>query len=187
MLIARKINRVRVWSRTLEHANRFAQTEGEKHKIAIEVCDSARSAVHGADIICTVTSSRTPILSGAWIAAGAHINAIGTFGPSSREIDTDTVVRSVLFVDRRESAVEEAGDYLIPLSEGKIQNDHIRGELAEVLAHKVTGRTSKDEITLFKSLGLALEDLAAAHYLYEKATAKGPGSYVEFGGARHGT
>ncbi len=184
MLLARKIKRIRVWSRNLEHAEQFARSEGERHQVSIEAIRRAETAVADADIICTVTSSRTPVLAGEWIKPGAHINAVGTFGPQSREIDTATMVRSTLFVDSRESAVHEAGDYLIPLSEGSITPDHIRGELSEVLALSVPGRTSLNEITLFKSLGLAVEDLASAHYLYEKAMEKKMGAFVELGGTR---
>jgi ornithine cyclodeaminase len=187
MLIARKIKRVRVWSRTLENAKAFAAREGERFNISIEAMPSAEEAVAGADIICTTTSSQTPVLSADWIRPGAHINAVGSFGSKSREIDTTTVVRSRFFVDRRESAHNEAGEYLIPLKEGSVREDHIQGELAEVLAGKVPGRTSPDEITLFKSLGLAMEDLASAHYCYEKAMEKGVGVSVELGGERHGS
>ena len=187
MLLARKIQSVRVWSRTPENAQRFAREEGKRYAVEIEVRDSAKAAVEGADIICTVTSSRAPVLSGEWIQPGAHINAVGTFGPQSREIDTTTVVRSRLFVDRKESAINEAGDYIIPLSEGSITPGHIRGELGEVISSAIPGRTRPEEITLFKSLGLAVEDLASAHYLYQKATKQGVGAFVELGGQRHGT
>ena len=185
MLIARKIKRIRVWSRNPDHAEQFAQREGEQHTIAIEVCKSAAEAVSGADIICTVTAAKSPVLKGEWLREGVHINAIGTFGPSTREVDSAVVARSLLFVDRKESAVNEAGDYLIPLKEGSIGPDHIRGELADVLSGKVAGRNSPEDITLFKSLGLAVEDLASAHYLYEKAVEKQIGTFVELGGLRH--
>ena len=185
MLIARKVRRIRVWSRNPHHADQFARKEGKRHNVAIEPFENAADAVHGADIICTVTSSRTPVLLGEWIEPGAHINAVGTFGPTTREVDTTTVVRSSLFVDRVESAIHEAGDYLVPLNEGSISEGHIRGELAQVLAGTLAGRTSPDEITLFKSLGIAVEDLASAHYLYEKAIERGAGTFVELGGRRH--
>jgi alanine dehydrogenase len=187
MLIARKIRRIRVWSRNLHHAERFAQKEGTRHDVKIEACENAIDAVKRADIICTVTSSRTPVLFGEWIEPGAHINAIGTFGPATREVDTMSVVRSSLFVDRLESAIHEAGDYLLPLKEGSIREGHIRGELAQVLSGSVQGRTSPEEITLFKSLGLAVEDLACAHYLHQKAVKNRAGTFVELGGRRHDT
>ena len=185
MLLARNIKRVRVWSRTLANAQRFASRQSERQKIVVEAVDRAQDAVLGADIICTVTSSRNPVLQGEWVEPGAHINAVGTFGPTSREIDTTTVVRASLFTDRRESAMKEAGDFLIPIQEGKLTPNPISGELGEVLAGSVSGRSSDEEITLFKSLGLAIEDLAAAHYLYERASEKGIGTFVELGGSRH--
>ena len=185
MLLARNIQRVRVWSRNFTNAKRFATRQSEQHNRLVEAVEHAQDAVLGADIICTVTSSRTPVLQGEWVKSGAHINAVGTFGPSSREVDTTTVVRSKLFVDRRESAVNEAGDFLIPIQEGKITSASITGELGEILVGSVAGRSSAEEITLFKSLGLAIEDLASAHYLYEKASETGTGTFVELGGNRH--
>jgi len=139
----------------------------------------------GADIICTVTASKDPVVNGEWLAPGAHINAVGACFPEARELDTNAVVRSRLFVDRRESALNEAGDVLIPRAEGAIGDNHIVGELGDVLLGKVPGRQSAGEITLFKSLGIAVEDLAAAHHVWKKAQAAGePG--VEFGGHRIG-
>ena len=117
----------------------------------------ARSAVEGADIICTVTASSTPVVEGSWLAEGAHINAVGSSQAANRELDNEAVRRSRLFVDRRESARNEAGDYLIPLREGAIGEDHIVAEIGEVAAGMADGRRSAEEITLFKSLGLAIE------------------------------
>jgi ornithine cyclodeaminase/alanine dehydrogenase-like protein (mu-crystallin family) len=185
MMVARKLKRVRVWSRTPSNAERFCLRESERYSVLIEPVADPKEAVTGADIICTVTASRTPVLAGEWISPGAHINAVGTFGPDSREIDTATVVRSRLFVDRRESALNEAGDFIIPRNEGLITEEHIRGELGELLAGKISGRTSSGEVTLFKSLGLAIEDLATAQSLYDKALWKGRGTWVELGGSRH--
>jgi ornithine cyclodeaminase/alanine dehydrogenase-like protein (mu-crystallin family) len=116
-----------------------------------------------------------------WISPGAHINAIGTYSPTAREVDTATVVAASLFVDRRESALNEAGDYLIAANEGAIGPEHIRADLGEVLTGAHPGRTSPEEITLFKSLGLAVEDLAAAAHVYQKAQEANVGTWVEFG------
>lgn len=112
------------------------------------------------------------------------MNAVGASVPSARELDTAAMARSRLFVDRRESAKAEAGDYLIPLGEGAITEGHIAGELGEVLLGKVSGRTSDAEVTVFKSLGLAVEDIAAARLLYDKARAAGRGTWVELGGRK---
>jgi ornithine cyclodeaminase len=146
---------------------------------------SVEEAVRGADIVCTVTSSREPVVKGGWISDGAHLNAVGSSVPFARELDTETVVRSRLFVDRRESAVNEAGDFLIPKKEGALDDEHIVGEIGEVAIGRVPGRRSPEEITLFKSLGLAVEDVASARHIYQKARATGAGRFLPFGGARH--
>jgi ornithine cyclodeaminase len=185
MKIARRIRRVRVASKELEKARTFAERESRKHGIAVEPVASVREAVAGADLICTATSSREPILLGEWISPGAHINAVGSSVPFARELDTAAVVRSRLYVDRRESALNEAGDFLIPKKEGAIGEHHIIGEIGEVLTGRIRGRTSATEITLFKSLGLAVEDVASARHIYEKAKASGQGRFLEFGGLRH--
>jgi ornithine cyclodeaminase/alanine dehydrogenase-like protein (mu-crystallin family) len=114
------------------------------------------------------------------MAEGVHLNVVGSSTPAAREVDTATIAASSLFVDRRESTVNEAGDYLFAAREGAIGPEHIRAELGDVLTGKTLGRTSREEITMFKSLGLAVEDLAAAHYLYRKAKASNTGAWVEF-------
>lgn len=185
MLLARKIRRVRVWSRSAESREVFAELAASRFGVEVEVSGTARDAVLGADIVCTVTSSREPILEGAWVSQGAHVNAVGAVGPSSRELDTEAVARSRLFVDRRESALNEAGEYVLPLSEGAIGEDHIRGELGEVLLGKVAGRESPEDITLLRSLGVAIEDVASAKHVYRRALQSGVGTWVELGGGRH--
>jgi alanine dehydrogenase len=164
MRAVRTLRRVRVWSRNPESARRFAEAAG------IETAASAREAVQGADLICTVTSSTEPVLCGDWISPGAHINAVGACTPKARELDAAAVARSRLFVDRRESALAEAGDFLLAREEGAVTDAHILGELGEVLEGKVPGRQSGEEITLFKSLGIAVEDLAAGRHVYRKAS-----------------
>jgi ornithine cyclodeaminase/alanine dehydrogenase-like protein (mu-crystallin family) len=142
---------------------------------------SVRDAVQGADIIVTATSAREPILKREWVKPGAHINAVGSSIAAARELESGLVAAASLFVDRRESTVNESGDYLFALREGAIPGpEHIRAELGEILVGQAPGRTSSDEITLFKSLGLAVEDLAAASWLYEAARAGGAGNWVEF-------
>jgi ornithine cyclodeaminase/alanine dehydrogenase-like protein (mu-crystallin family) len=138
---------------------------------------SVEEAVRGADIIVTATSAREPILRREWVAPGTHINAVGSSIPSTRELDTATVASARLFVDRRESTVNESGDYLFAAKEQPIQ---IEAEIGEILVGKAAGRKSEEEITLFKSLGLAVEDLAAAAFLFEKAQRLGTGTWVEF-------
>ena len=185
MLAVRDIERVRVWSRNREHAEAFAETESRRPGISVEVSAGGREAVEGAGIVCTTTSATEPILQGQWLSVGAHVNAVGFSGPAGRELDTEAVLRSRLFADRRESILNEAGDFLIPKGEGVIGDDHVIGELGEVILGKVVGRTSPEEITLFESLGLAIEDLAAANHIYNRAAETGQGTRVELGGERH--
>jgi ornithine cyclodeaminase len=184
MLLVRRIRRVRVWSPSAEHRNAFAELEGRRLGVTIEPMESAQSAVARAEIICTVTSSRQPILKGKWLAPGSHVNAVGSSVKAARELDTDAVKKARLFVDRRESTMNEAGDFLIPKSEGAIGDDHILGEVGEVVLRRAAGRTSAKDITLFKSLGLAVEDLASVNLIHQRATEREMGTWVELGGAR---
>jgi ornithine cyclodeaminase len=184
MLLARKIRRVRVWSRNPENGRRFVERESRGHNMPLELSPTVQGAVQGADIICTTTSSPEPILLGQYLSPGCHINAVGSSVPFARELDTEAVVKSRLFVDRRESTLNEAGDFLIPKKEGAITDNHILGEIGEILLERVKGRRSQEEITLFKSLGLAVEDLASANHIYRKALAGGMGTKIELGGSR---
>ncbi len=178
----RDVRRVRVWSRRPESAQRFAAAESARHGLPVEAVSSAAAAVAGADLVCTVTAARQPVLAGEWLAPGAHVNAVGACTPAARELDSAAVAGARLFVDRRESALHESGDFLLPLREGAIAEDHIAGELGEVLLGRVAGRqaaAAATEITLFKSLGLAVEDLAAALHVYRRAQAQGRGVRME--------
>lgn len=176
----RNLRRVRVAARRLESAQQLSKDLQPHFPVPIEAVETVAGAVRGADIIVTATTSREPVLQREWISPGAHINAIGTYSPKARELDTQTMVDATLFVDRRESALNEAGDYLIPAGEGVFGPEHIRAELGEVLIGTHPGRTSPHELTVFKSLGLALEDLAAAAHVYQKAQETKAGSWVEF-------
>jgi alanine dehydrogenase len=176
MRAVRPIRRVRVWSRDRDRAQRFADANP-----GVEIAPTAQTAVAGADLICTTTAAHHPILEGAWLGPGCHINAVGACFATARELDTAAVVRARLIVDSRQSALAEAGDFLIPRAEGRIGDDHLAGELGDVLLGRVTGRRSDDEVTLFKSLGIAIEDLAAAHYVYTKALETGGVISLPFG------
>jgi len=185
----RPISRVRVWSRsgTASHsrAQAFAAQARAAHDMAVAVCEDVHTAVHGADIVVTITSSRTPVLKGEWLAPGAHVNAVGASVSSARELDSEAVRRSRFFVDRRESTLAESGDFLVPRAEGVIDDAHILGELGDLLRGTLPGRTSDNEVTLFKSLGLAIEDLAALRHIVMRAEARGVGLTVELGGRRY--
>lgn len=186
MSCARRLERVRVWSRSAERRADFMRRAKQRFNVDVEESLTPEDAVRGADIICTVTSSREPVLQGAWISEGAHINAVGASQPNARELDSAAVARSRLFVDRRESARNEAGDFLVPRSEGLIGDDHIQGEIGELVSGSVEGRRSDADVTLFKSLGLAVEDVACAAYLYKRALSEGTGMRVAIGGMRDG-
>lgn len=182
MLAVRAFERVRVWSRSADHALRFARSESERRGRTIETCPSPEEAVRGAGVVCTTTAAREPVLEGAWLAPGTHVNAAGACFASARELDTEAVRRSRVFVDRLESAWNEAGDLLIPLREGAIGESHIVGELGSLLLGGVEGRTTPDDVTLFKSLGIAVEDVAVARHLLEKAEARGVGATIDLAG-----
>jgi ornithine cyclodeaminase/alanine dehydrogenase-like protein (mu-crystallin family) len=180
----RDIRRVRVWSRTGDHARGFAERARGTVGVEVVVAGTAREAVEGADVVCTITGSRTPVLEGAWLAPGTHVNAVGASLPVARELDTAAVTRSRLFVDRRESTLTESGDFRLAREEGAITDAHILGELGDLLAGTVKGRTGRDDITLFKSLGLAVEDVAALRFIHGRAVAAGVGTRVALGGLR---
>ncbi len=143
-----------------------------------ESVGTAEEAVRDADVVCTVTSSAEPVLEYGWLKPGVHINAVGSSIPSTRELDTETMAAAALFVDRRESTVNEAGDYLFPLREGALDESHIRAEVGDVLIGAAEGRRSPAEVTVFKSLGLAVEDLAAAEHVLARAEAENAGVVV---------
>ena len=179
MLEARQFERIRIAGRTYESARRVAADWPLASVVA-----TAEEAVRGADVVCTLTSSADPVVLGEWLEPGAHVNAVGACFPHARELDGAAVARATLVVDRRESAENEAGDYLLALQEGAIEAGHINAELGEVLAGMAPGRGAEDEITIFESLGIAVEDLAAAEYLERRALETGVGTTVEFAAAR---
>ena len=174
MRLARDFDRVRIFSPTAAHAEALA-AEG-----AAVAVGSAQEAVEGADVVVTATSSVDPVLRREWLKPGAHVNVIGGRPPTMRELDVATVADSTFYTDKRESAESEAFDYRDALEAGAIGPDHIRGEIGEVLIGTAPGRTSPDELTVFRSLGLAVEDLAAAEYVVRRARERGLGVEVEF-------
>jgi ornithine cyclodeaminase len=153
---------------------------GGKTGLDIEPVNSVEGAIREADLIVTATSSREPVLKREWVAAGAHLNVVGSSIKTTREIDTATMAAASLFVDRRESTLNESGDYMKAASEGAIGPEHIKAEIGELLTGARPGRTSAHEITLFKSLGLGIEDLASAEYLYSKAAESKAGCWIDY-------
>jgi ornithine cyclodeaminase/alanine dehydrogenase-like protein (mu-crystallin family) len=176
----RALRTVRVWGRSLEKAQRFAEEQGPRLSLKVEASKTAEEAVKGADIICTVTASREPVLNGAWISPGAHVNLVGASQLFAREADDDVVTASRFFVDSRNSARAEAGELKHAIDAGLVSESHVLGEIGEVLSGKVVGRTGHHDITLYKSLGVAAQDLAAAHVIYERAMRDGIGTRVPF-------
>jgi len=180
MLAVRTLRRVRVWARDSGKAAAFARDEGTRHGITIETSPTVRQAVAGADIICTVTMASEPILLGEWLAPGAHLNVVGSSIAAAAEIDTAAVLKSRYFVDWRESTVNEGGEYLRALKAAAITPEHILGEIGEVANGSKVGRQAPSDITLYKSLGIAPQDLASAHYVLEKARTAGVGQVIDF-------
>jgi ornithine cyclodeaminase len=180
MACVRPPTRVRVASRTFAHACAFAEELGPRYAFPIVPVETVEAAVRDADIIVTATTATQPIVHHTWIAPGTHLNVIGSFAPDKREVDTATIVGARVFVDRRESALKEAGDYLLAAREGVIGPRHICAELGEVLINPKLGRIAATDITLFKSVGLSVEDVAAAAYVYRQACERGVGTTAEF-------
>jgi len=184
----RPLAEIRVVGRTLEKAAKFAAELGPEIAGSTEVigCASVRQAVEGASIIVTATNSAEPVLRRNWLTPGVHVNAVGACLPHTRELDTATVADAALFGDSRDSVLAEAGDYVLAAAEGVIGPDHIQAELGDLLAgdgdsDSAKGRTAEREITIFESLGLAIEDLAAAALAYQTARERGLGTWIDFG------
>jgi ornithine cyclodeaminase len=169
MRAVREFERVVVWGRT---PGRFADLDD------VEEVPDAETAVRAADVLVTATSAAEPIVRRDWLKPGVHVNAVGSSIPTTRELDTETMAAASLFVDRRESTVSEAGDFLFPMREGAIGPEHIRAEIGELVLGTAMGRRSPDELTVFKSLGLAVEDLAAAEYVLARAEEENAGTVV---------
>jgi ornithine cyclodeaminase len=172
MRAVRPLERVLVWGRSRNKAEAFAQRHRARAGIEIAVAPDAKSAVEQADIVCTVTGSPSPILEGRWLRPGTHLNLVGAYTPTTREVDTEAMRRSRLFVEIREFALRESGELLIPIAQGELTADHIAGEIADVLTGAIRGRSRPDEITAYKSLGNVAQDLATAAYAHQQAVTR---------------
>jgi alanine dehydrogenase len=168
MLLVRNIKQINLWSRNEDNANNFVNELSDEYNLPIHINKNVHQAVEHADIICTVTASKEPVVSGDWIAIWTHINAVGSSTALARELDTTAITRSKLFTDRYESLFNEAGDFLIPKKEGAITDEHVKAEIGEVLTGTKKGRENDKEITVFKSLGIAAEDIFSAYHIYKK-------------------
>jgi len=171
MLVVRNIKQINICGRSEKNAKHLVNELSAEYNIPVHMKKNVQQAVEHADIICTVTASKEPVVLGDWIAAGTHINAVGSSTPFSRELNTTAIVKSKLFTDRYESLFNEAGDFLIPKKEGAITEEHVKAEIGEVLSGTKKGRENDEEITVFKSLGIAAEDIFSAYYVYEKINA----------------
>jgi ornithine cyclodeaminase len=165
---------IRIWSRGAERAAALAAATGTT------AVASAGEALAGADVVCACTSAREPVVSLDLLAPGTHVNAVGSSIPSTRELTSEVVAAASLFVDRRESTLNESGDYLLAVEEAGIGPDHIKAELGELLENVHPGRQDESELTVFKSLGIAVEDLAAAELVVGRARERGIGREIEF-------
>ena len=166
--LVREIKQINIWSRKEKNATELAEKALKQYNIPITVYKNAKEAIKNADVICTVTSSKEPIVQHDWIAPGTHINAVGSSTSIARELDTATIIKSKLFTDCYESLFNEAGDFLIPKREGVVNNDHVKAEIGELLSGTKKGREDHKEITVFKSLGIAAEDIFSAFHIYQK-------------------
>lgn len=174
----REFDEVRVYAPSQAHARELAGQADEAFEKSC-VTSNAADALRGADVVVTATSAREPVLRRDWLAPGAHVNAVGASTPQARELDTATVAASALFCDSRESLRTEAGEFRLALAQGLIGEEHVRAELGEVLAGTAAGRRDDAELTLFRSLGLGIEDLAAAQCAVAAAAEQGLGTTVE--------
>jgi ornithine cyclodeaminase len=171
----RRLREVRVWSPRAESRERFTRDMQPRCEARIRPVDTAAAAVHDAQIVSLVSASREPVVRSEWIADGTHICAVGACRPDQREMDTALVARARVFVDSRIGALAEAGDLVIPMNERAFGTEHIAGELGELVAGKVAGRQQQAQVTIFKSLGMAVEDVVAAQLAMTRATQRGLG------------
>lgn len=176
----RPVDEVRIWSRPHDGAQRLRDEVAAEHGLKVEVFDAAEDAVRGADLICTVTRSADPVLRGRDLAPGAHINAVGAFTATTRELDSDAIAMARVVVDSREAIQKESGDILIAVAEGRIGLDHITAELGDLVTGASPGRERDDEVTVYKSLGVGVQDVAAAAAAYARARELGIGTAIDF-------
>jgi ornithine cyclodeaminase/alanine dehydrogenase-like protein (mu-crystallin family) len=177
--LVRDIKSVFIWGRDHEKAREFARVHAEQSGIQIIAVENPAEAAN-CDIISLVTNSPEPVLQGTWLQPGAHLNLVGAHEPHDREVDSEAVSRSTIYVDSREGALSEAGDLLIPIAEGTISEKDIVGEIGNVLLDNRPGRKNEQQITLYKSLGIVAQDLYAAEHVFSKALKSGRGQLVEF-------
>jgi len=176
----RPLKKVKVFDPVPGKAASLAEEMAAATGIEIVAVNDPKDAVANCDVVSATTSSPTPVFKGQWLDDGTHVNAIGSHAPDVQELDSDTVVRAKVVVDSKEAVLAEAGDLMVPIKEGRISEAHVYAELGELITGAKQGRSSDSEITLFKSVGLALQDAAAAARTYQLAKEKGVGTEVAF-------
>ena len=172
----RALKEVRVWSPKAASRDRFVAEMSSYPSTAIRAAESAETAVRGADLIVLATSSVTPVLEASWVSAGSHVVSVGACRPDQREMAPDLVSQGRIFVDSKAAAMVESGDVVLGINEGRFSQSHVLGELGEVVLGRIGGRTSDNEITIFKSLGMAVEDVVSADLVYRRALETGAGT-----------
>lgn len=175
---ARSIRRAYIYDLDAERSRAYAETMSQRLDLEVIPTTDLRLAVEAADVLCAATSSHEPVFPGEWLRPGTHVNGIGSHAPKARELDSTTIRRALLVVDNRQAAMAEAGDILIPIQEGIITENHIHAELGQIIAGQAAGRTSTEQITLFKSVGLAIQDVATAARVYALARERGVGQVL---------
>jgi ornithine cyclodeaminase len=180
LLAARPFNELRLWGRTAANAAALAERLRREHELAVTVCESAQSAVQGADVVTTVTAATSPILKGEWLAPGSHVNLVGAAVRTAAEADQAVVTCGRFFVDYRTSAMDQAGELLDAIEAGAFSEAQLAGEIGEVLAGQREGRRNAEEITVYKSVGVAAQDLGAGLACWERARAQKIGVEVDW-------
>jgi ornithine cyclodeaminase len=178
MASVRRLAEVRLWSRDIGHARRLAESAERDLELLVSVYPKAADATAGAEIVCTTTASTDPILRDGDVGEGTHINAVGASFAHARELDERLVGRATVFVDAREHALHDAGDLVAAITSKAIGPEHVRAEIGEVLIGGVPGRSAPDEITIFKSVGIAVQDVLSAMHVWHRARAEGTGIAV---------
>ena len=179
MNCVRSFNQIKIWGRNPDKVQTFINKHKNNINTNLKYAENVESAVKNADVICTVTSSSKPILFSKWIRSGAHLNLVGSSVPNKSEVDSDIVLKSKYYVDYLESTLAQAGEFLIAKKNRLLDDSHIQGEIGEVILGKKKGRTSDTEITVYKSLGIASQDLAAAYYVYQNAKNNNIGQLIK--------
>jgi len=180
MVQVRPVSEIRLWGRSADRALTLAKRLEAELERPVIVAPSAREAVRDADLICTVTAAAEPILESAWVADGAHVNLVGSSRDGPREVDDALVARGRLFADHREGALKQGAEVRHAIAAGLIGEDHVLGEIGEVMSGAKAGRQSSGDVTLYKSLGAIVQDLYAGWFIYERALAEGLGTEAAF-------